>query len=376
MRFETTCIHGGYQPDATGSVTVPIYVSTAFAHPEVGQSTGYDYSRSQNPTREQLEKTLAALEEGCDALAFTSGMAAIACVLELFKPGDHIIYSADLYGGSIRLFNEISQKNGISFSALDTGDLHAVKAAIQTQTKAIYIETPSNPTMQITDIKSLCELAHKYHLLVIVDNTFLTPYFQKPLTLGADIVIHSGTKYLAGHNDVLAGFIITAHKEQADRLHFLHKTIGACLSPFDCWIVSRGLKTLPLRMERHATSALRIAKWLSKQPKIRKVYYPGLVSSPRQEINSKQTTGFGGMISFEVDSEDTAIQLLKQLKLILFAESLGGTESLITYPLLQTHCDIPKEECAAKGINERLLRLSVGLENVNDLIADLKQGLR
>ncbi|MCI1821245.1 MAG: PLP-dependent aspartate aminotransferase family protein [Megasphaera sp.] len=375
MRFETDCIHGGYHPDSTGSVTTPIYLSTAFAHPGVKQSTGYDYIRSQNPTREQLEKTMALLEQGCDALAFSSGMAAISCVLELFKPGDHIIYSADLYGGSIRIFNEISQKNGLSFTALDTGDLHAVKEAIQKNTRAIYVETPSNPTMQITDIKSICELAHKYHILVIVDNTFLTPYFQKPLTLGADIVVHSGTKYLAGHNDVLAGFLVTAHKEQAERLHFLHKTIGACLSPFDCWVVSRGLKTLPLRMDRHAASALRIAKWLSKQPAIRKIYYPGIASSPRYEINTKQATGFGGMISFEVDTEETAVNLLQRVKLILFAESLGGTESLITYPLLQTHCDVPKEECFAKGINEKLLRLSVGLENVNDLIADLKQAL-
>ena len=376
MRFETACIHGGYQPDVTGSVTAPIYPSSTFAHPGVGQSTGYDYARSQNPTREQLEKTIAALEHGKDALAFSSGMAAISCLLELFAPGDHIIHTDDLYGGSIRIFNEISKKNGLTFTGVDTGDLQAVKKAIRKETKAIYIETPSNPTMRITDIKGISTLAHKYKLLVIVDNTFLTPFFQKPLDLGADIVVHSGTKYLSGHNDVLAGFLIAAHEEQAERLHFLHKTIGACLSAFDCWLVSRGLKTLPIRMERHTSSASRIAKWLVKQPKIKKVYYPGLKSSDRYEIHAHQTTGSGGMISFEVDSEDTAIKMLQNVQLIYFAESLGGTESMITYPLLQTHADVPKEECYAKGINEKLLRLSVGLENVNDLITDLKRALK
>jgi len=376
MRFETACIHGGYQSDSTGSVTAPIYLSSTFAHPGVGQSTGYEYARSQNPTREQLEQTMAALEHGQDALAFSSGMAAISCLLELFKPGDHIIHTDDLYGGSIRMFKEISQKNGLQFTAVDTGDLKAVKQAITKDTKAVYVETPSNPTMQITDIHALSELTRKYRLLLIVDNTFLTPYFQKPLDLGADIVIHSGTKYLSGHNDVLAGFLVTAQKEQAERLHFLHKTIGACLAAFDCWLVSRGLKTLPLRMERHTASATRIAKWLLKQPKIKKVYYPGLKSSARYDIQDRQTTGAGGMISFEVDSEETAVHLLQAVNLICFAESLGGTETMITYPLLQTHADIPKEECYAKGINEKLLRLSVGLENVNDLIADLKQALK
>lgn len=376
MRFETTCIHGGYQRDATGSVTAPIYLSSTFAHPGVGQSTGYDYARAQSPTREQLEKTMAALENGCDALAFSSGMAAISCLLELFKPGDHIIHTDDLYGGSIRMFNEISKKNGLRFTSVDTGDLKAVKQAITAETKAIYVETPSNPTMQITDIRALSELAHKYRLLLIVDNTFLTPYYQKPLDLGADIVVHSGTKYLSGHNDVLAGFLITTLTEQAERLRFLSKTIGACLAPFDCWLVCRGLKTLPIRMERHTASASRISKWLLKQPKIKNVNYPGLKSSARYDIQDRQTKGAGGMISFEVDSEETAVHLLQELKLICFAESLGGTETMITYPLLQTHADIPKEECYAKGINEKLLRLSVGLENATDLIADLKQALK
>ena len=375
MKFSTRCIHSGYTPDYTGSVTAPIYPSTAFAHPGLHQSTGYDYTRTNNPTREQLERTIASLEKGDAAFAFASGMAAIACVLELFAPGDHLITSADLYGGSIRLFNAVSKKNGLTFTEVATSDLAAVEAAITPKTKALYIETPTNPTMQITDIAAISKLAHAYHLLVIVDNTFLTPYFQRPLELGADIVLHSGTKYLGGHNDVLTGLIVTATPELSAEVKFLQNTIGACPSPFDCWLLSRGLKTLPLRMDRHASSALKIAKWLETQPQVKKVYYPGLPDQPGYEISKKQTSGFGGMISFEVERESTAITMLRKLQLIFFAESLGGTESLLTYPLVQTHSDVPREECFAKGINERLLRLSVGLEDPDDLIADLQQAL-
>ena len=375
MKFSTRCIHSGYTPDYTGSVTAPIYPSTAFAHPGLHQSTGYDYTRTNNPTREQLERTIASLEKGDAAFAFASGMAAIACVLELFAPGDNLITSADLYGGSIRLFNAVSKKNGLTFTEVGTGDLKAVEAAITPKTKALYIETPTNPTMQITDIAAISKLAHAYHLLVIVDNTFLTPYFQRPLELGADIVLHSGTKYLGGHNDVLTGLIVTSTPELSAEVKFLQNTIGACPSPFDCWLLSRGLKTLPLRMDRHASSALKIAKWLETQPQVKKVYYPGLPDQPGYEISKKQTSGFGGMISFEVERESTAITMLRKLQLIFFAESLGGTESLLTYPLVQTHSDVPREECFAKGINERLLRLSVGLEDPDDLIADLQQAL-
>ena len=375
MKFSTRCIHSGYTPDYTGSVTAPIYPSTAFAHPGLHQSTGYDYTRTNNPTREQLERTIASLEKGDAAFAFASGMAAIACVLELFAPGDNLITSADLYGGSIRLFNAVSKKNGLTFTEVATSDLAAVEAAITPKTKALYIETPTNPTMQITDIAAISKLAHAYHLLVIVDNTFLTPYFQRPLELGADIVLHSGTKYLGGHNDVLTGLIVTSTPELSAEVKFLQNTIGACPSPFDCWLLSRGLKTLPLRMDRHASSALKIAKWLETQPQVKKVYYPGLPDQPGYEISKKQTSGFGGMISFEVERESTAITMLRKLQLIFFAESLGGTESLLTYPLVQTHSDVPREECFAKGINERLLRLSVGLEDPDDLIADLQQAL-
>ena len=373
MDFSTLCIHGGYQPDCTGSVSAPIYTSTAYAHPGVQQSTGYDYIRTQNPTRESVERCLAALEGGTNGFAFASGMAALACLLELFQPGDHFIVTADLYGGSIRLFNAVSRKNGLTYTETDTGNLDAVQQAYRPNTKAVYIETPSNPTMQITDLRAVSEWAHANNLKVIVDNTFLTPYFQKPLLLGADIVLHSGTKYLGGHNDLLAGILVTKNEEDTAKVKFLQNTIGAVLSPFDSWLLLRGLKTLPLRMERHAASALQIAKWLKQQPQVKKVFYPGLEDSPRYEVNEKQVSGFGGMISFEAESEVFARSVLSKLKLVLFAESLGGTESLLTYPLLQTHSDVPREEALAKGINERLLRLSVGLEAPEDIIADLAQ---
>ena len=337
MDFSTLCIHSGYKPDCTGSVSAPIYTSTAYAHPGVQQSTGYDYIRTQNPTRESVERCLAALEGGTNGFAFASGMAALACLLELFQPGDHFIVTADLYGGSIRLFNTVSRKNGLTYTEVDTGNLEAVEKAYRPATKAIYIETPSNPTMQITDLRAISEWAHAKNLKVIVDNTFLTPYFQKPLLLGADIVLHSGTKYLGGHNDLLAGILVTKEEEDTAKIKFLQNTIGAVLSPFDSWLLLRGLKTLPLRMERHAASALRIAKWLKQQPQVREVFYPGLEDSPRYAANVKQVSGFGGMISFEAESEAFARSVLSKLKLVLFA------------------------------------RLSVGLEAPEDIIADLEQ---
>lgn len=373
MDFSTLCVRGGYEPDCTGSVTAPIYTTTAYAHPGVQQSTGYDYIRTLNPTRQSLEQCLAKLEGGTAALAFASGMAALSCLLEIFEPGDHLIVTADLYGGSIRLFNTVSRKNGLTYTEVDSGDLGAVEKAYRPNTKAVYIETPSNPTMQITDIRAVSEWAHARNLKVIVDNTFLTPYFQKPLQLGADIVLHSGTKYLGGHNDLLAGILVTKEEEDTARIKFLQNTIGAVLSPFDSWLLLRGLKTLPLRMERHASSALRIAKWLREQPYINTVLYPGLEDSFRYAVNAKQVSGFGGMISFDVESEALARGVLSKLKLVLFAESLGGTETLLTYPLLQTHSDVPREELLEKGINEKLLRLSVGLEAPEDIIADLEQ---
>lgn len=377
MDFETLCIHGNNNKyDNTGAISVPIFQTATFAHPGVGESTGYDYTRQQNPTREHLENILIRMEEGVDAMAFSSGMAAIGAVMELFSPGDHIIASDDLYGGSHRLFHHISIKNGISFDLVDTADLSLIEPLIRANTRALFIETPTNPMMQVTDLAGVAEIARKHQLLLIVDNTFLTPYFQKPLKLGADIVIHSGTKYLGGHNDTIAGFVVTRDKTLADKLRFIFKTTGAGLAPFDSWLLIRGIKTLPIRMDRQQQNAGVIARWLCQQERITAVHYVGLESHPGYQISKRQSTGFGGMISFEVDSEKTAHHILEGVSLIQYAESLGGVESLITYPMLQTHGDIPKEQREAKGINNRLLRLSVGIESVNDLIDELDRVLQ
>ena len=376
MKFITKCIHGSDKKyETTGAVSVPIFQSATFTHPGVEQSTGYDYSRLQNPTREHLERTVANLEEGLDAMAFSSGMAAEATLMELFSSGDHIIASDDLYGGSIRLFRQICAKHGITTTLLDTADLDALKDAIRPETKAIFVETPTNPMMQITDIAAVAELTRPKGILLIVDNTFLTPYLQRPLTLGADVVVHSGTKYLGGHNDTLAGFLVVADKELSEKLRFLYKTIGACLSPFDSWLIVRGIKTLVVRMRQQEASSHTIAKWLRSHPKIRAVHYCGFPDHPGYAISQKQSDGFGAMISFEVDSEATAKKMLDGIELISFAESLGGVESLMTYPYMQTHADVPEEHRRAKGVHERLLRLSVGLEDVDDLIADLSNAL-
>ncbi|MBM7684719.1 trans-sulfuration enzyme family protein [Defluviitalea raffinosedens] len=376
MDLTTLCVHGAEDnTHCTGSVTVPIYQAATFAHPGVGESTGYDYSRLQNPTREQVEKIIAKLEKGVDALAFSSGMAATTALMELFKIGDHIIVSDDLYGGSHRLFHYISMKNGLFFSFVNTSNISEVIKHIRKETKAIYIETPTNPMMQVTDIAAISKIAKENNLLLIVDNTFLTPYFQNPIDLGADIVLHSGTKYLSGHNDTLSGFLVVRTEELSEKLRFIYKTTGACLSPFDSWLMIRGIKTLAVRMEKQQENAIALANWLCKHPKVQDVYYVGLPTHPDYEISRRQARGFGAMISFKVDSEQTARQILSRVKLILYAESLGGVETLITYPMLQTHADVPQEEREAKGIDERLLRLSVGIEKIDELILDLEQAL-
>jgi cystathionine gamma-synthase len=303
-------------------------------------------------------------------------MAAETVLLELFDAGSDIIASDDLYGGTVRLFNTTAANHGIKITYADTSDIKSIESAVSPATKAIFIETPSNPMMRITDIAQTAAVAKKNNLLLIVDNTFLTPYFQKPISLGADIVIHSGTKYLCGHNDTLAGFIVCADSQIEERLRLIYKTTGACLSPFDSFLLIRGIKTLAIRMEKHETNARIIADWLCAHPKVKKVYYPGLAGPSSIEVSKKQSSGFGGMISFEVNNEATAVKALEKVKLILFAESLGGVETLITYPLTQTHADIPKEKREQNGINERLLRLSVGIEDADDIIEDLKQALR
>ena len=351
VKIETLCVHGSKKKyDATGAVAVPIFTAATYAHPGVGESTGFDYTRSGNPTREHLEDTLTALEGGAGAIAFSSGMAAAAALMELFSPGDGVVAPLDLYGGTYRLFETISAKNGIVISYADD-----FAAAITPATKAIFIETPTNPMMQIIDIARVAKIAGENGLLLIVDNTFLTPYYQRPLERGADIVLHSGTKYLGGHNDALAGFLVARDDEILEKLRVIAKTTGAALSPFDSYLLVRGIKTLAVRMERHTATAKTLAAWLAA----------------RREVTAVNYFGLGGMISFSLRDEATAVRILERVRLIQYAESLGGVESLITYPMLQTHADIPEAERVARGIDGKLLRLSVGLESAADLIADL-----
>ena len=376
--IETRCVHGGSHKfqDPYQSLSTPIYQTAAFGHPDFGHSPDrFYYTRLTNPTRTQLEETVSSLEEAAATIGFTSGMAAITAVFELFQPGDHIVCSADLYGGTVLLFDSISKKNGLTLTMADSTDPAQVEAAITPGTKAIYIETPSNPMMNVTDIAACAAIAKKCGALLIVDNTFLSPYFQNPLALGADIVIHSGTKYLGGHNDTIAGFVCLKDMTLQEKLYKISYTLGATLSPFDSWLMLRGIKTLPIRMERAQENALAIAKWLKEQPQVEKVYYVGLPEHPGYETNRKQSRGSGAMLSFTMVSKELAVQVLEKVKLITFAESLGGPESLITFPATQTHADISPEEREKLGITDAFLRMSVGLENANDLIGDLKQAM-
>lgn len=377
-RLETRCIHGNFDfsyQEATRAVSFPIYQTATFGHVGLGRSSGYDYTREKNPTRQRLEETVSALEGAVDTVAFSSGMAAVGACFELFRPGDHIICSEDLYGGVIRLFRTVSQKNGLSVDYVDTTDLKKVEAQLRPGTKALYIETPSNPMMNITDLRACAELANEHGLLLIVDNTFLSPALQNPIELGADLVLHSGSKFLSGHNDTIAGFLSSATQELADRVRLIAKTTGGTLAPFDCWLVLRGLKTLPVRIERQQENARKVAQWLIKQPHVSHVFYAGLPDHPGYQVNQGQARGAGSMISFRTDSVETAHRVLEKVRLITFAESLGGTESLITYPMMQTHPDVPQAMREHLGITETLLRLSVGLEHVDDIIADLAQAL-
>ena len=369
----TRCLHLEETEGKTenyGAISYPIYQTATYAHPGVGQSTGYDYSRLQNPTKEQLEKVVASLEGGIDAFALSSGMAAITLLMEIFQPGDHFVVEADLYGGSIRLFDNVSKKNNYEFTYLDCSR-DDIESAIRENTKAIYIETPTNPMMHVSDIAAIAEIARKHQILLIVDNTFLSPYFQNPLKLGADVVIHSGTKFLGGHNDTLAGFLVTNNGEIQEKLRFLIKTTGAGLAPFDSWLLLRGIKTLGIRMERSQENAIKIANWLKEQRVVKQVYYPGLPEHPGYAVMKKQASGFGSMLTFDVDTKAHALQILERVRMIKFAESLGGVETLITYPTTQTHADVPEDVRLKNGITPCTLRLSVGIEDIEDLLAEL-----
>ena len=361
--------------ERTGSISYPLYQSATFAHPAWGESTGYCYSRCGNPTRLELENTIALLEGGLKALAFSSGMAAITTLLKVLRSGDHVLVSDDLYGGTYRLFSGIYTQYGIEFDYVDLADADVLATAFKPNTKLVFLETPTNPTMKVADIAAVAKAAHGHGAYLAVDNTFLTMYFQKPFEYGADVVIYSGTKYLCGHNDVLSGFLVLRDRTLLEPLFNATMSEGNQLGPFDSWLMLRSLKTLGVRLRQQERNALRIAEALKANPHVTDVFYVGDPEHPDYELSKRQTTGFGAMISFKTDTHERALAVLERTKLILFAESLGGTESLVTYPLVQTHGSIPSEMREALGIDDRLLRLSVGIEDVDDLLADLEQAL-
>ena len=376
MGFLTDSIHAGQTPDpTTGAVITPIYQTSTYAQEELGVSKGFDYGRTINPTRVALENNVAALEHGKFGLAFSSGMSAIQAVAGLLSAGDHVIVSNNVYGGTFRFFDKIMRRYGLTFSWVNTSDLKNIDAAIIKETKMIYVETPTNPMLTVTDLKGVAEIGKKNKFVTVVDNTFMSPYFQKPLDFGIDIVLHSTTKYINGHSDVIGGIVVTGSQELHDKLRFLQNAIGGVPSPFDCWLVMRSTKTLGLRMRQHNENAIQMAKFLSTHPKVKKVYYPGLASHPQHELAKKQMSGFGGMISIELGSLDNGKNLLRNVKIFALAESLGGVESLICHPASMTHGSIPLEDRLKLNLTDGLVRLSVGCEDPEDLIQDIKNAL-
>lgn len=378
LRFNSKTIHGGQHPDkAYGAVMPPIYQTSTYAQTTPGGHKGFEYSRSANPTRTALEKALASIENGTYGLAFASGLSAIDAVIKLLGPGDEVVSTNDLYGGSYRLFKQIFEKYGIKFHFIGMQDMDSIEAHINAKTKLIWVETPTNPMMNIIDIKAASALAKKHSLLLAVDNTFATPYLQRPLDLGADIVMHSATKYLGGHSDLVVGALVVKDKELADKLYFIQNASGAVCGPMDSFLTLRGIKTLHVRMQRHCENGEAIAKYLDKHPKIEKVYWPGFESHPNHSVAKSQMSGFGGMISFvpKGSSYEDAIKIVEKLEVFTLAESLGGVESLAGHPASMTHASIPKEEREKSGVVDALIRLSVGIEDADDLIADLEQAI-
>ena len=376
MRIDSLLIHGGTDGDEnTGAVNVPVYQTSTYRQDGIGETRGWEYSRTGNPTRDALEKLIADLEHGRYGLAFASGLAAISTVLSLFSSGDRLVISDNVYGGTFRLLNSVFEKFGIAYTIVDTSAPDAVERAIDENVKAVFVESPANPLLTVTDIKAVSELAHRHGKLLIVDNTFLTPYLQRPLDLGADIVIHSGTKYLGGHSDTISGLVVVDDKALADRLYFLQNAVGGVLAPWDSFLVIRGIKTLGVRMERHVKNAQKIADWLDSGSYVSRVYYPGLKKDPGYEIQKKQADGPGAMISFVLDQKYDYRNFFKNLKMITFAESLGGVESLVCHPASMTHAAVPEEIRKETGISDELIRLSVGIEDADDLIEDLEQAI-
>ncbi|MCI0611743.1 PLP-dependent aspartate aminotransferase family protein [bacterium] len=376
MGFSTDAIHAGQQPDpATGAVTVPIYQTSTFVQDALGHHKGFEYARTSNPTRLALERNIAVLEEGKAGFAFASGMAAITTTLMLLKVGDHVVVTDNVYGGTYRLFTQVLTKLGLEFDFVDTSSLENIRGVVRSNTKMIFIETPTNPLLTLTDLRLTAAFCKESNFLMAVDNTFMSPYFQRPLSLGADIVVHSSTKYLNGHSDGVGGVMALASDELAQKIAFLQNSAGAILAPFEAWLVLRGIKTLALRMQRHNENAIHIAEYLQRVKKVQHVYYPGLTTHPQYELARKQCSGFGGMISFEVGSLEKARKVVESVKIFSLAESLGGVESLIGHPVTMTHASVPKEKRLKMGLTDGIVRLSVGVEDVEDLIGDLGHAL-
>ncbi len=376
MGFSTDAIHAGQKPDpVTGAVITPIYQTSTYAQEELGKHKGYEYGRTQNLTRESLEKNIAVLEKGKFGIAFSSGVAATQALMSLVKAGDHIIVSDNVYGGTYRLFELVMTDFGIKFSWVNTSKPENIENAIKENTKMVFLETPTNPMLNLTDLLAAAEICKKHKLISITDNTFMSPYFQNPLTLGIDIVLHSSTKYINGHSDVIGGIVITNDEKIHERLRYIQNAAGAIPSPFDCWLVLGSTKTLAVRMERHNKNAIELAKFLSKSEFTKKVYYPGLTSHPQHELAKKQMRGFGGMVSVELKDMEITKKLLKNVKIFTLGESLGGVESLISHPASMTHASVPKEDREKLGVTDTLVRFSVGIEDIEDLIADIKEAI-
>ncbi len=376
MGFSTKAVHAGIEPDpTTGSIMTPIHLTSTYVQEELGKNKGYEYSRVSNPTRTVLERSIAVLENGTEGLAFASGMAAETAIFHLLQAGDHVVVSRNVYGGTYRLGKLVLNSFNLDFEFVDTTDIRTLKAALKPNTRMVFIETPTNPTMEITDLAAVAKLCRAKKLISIVDNTFATPYLQNPHDLGIDIVVHSATKYLNGHSDMLGGLIVLKDKPLAERLRFIQKSTGGVMSPFDAWQCLRGIKTLAVRMDRHTMNAMEIALFLNKQRKVKRVNYPGLISHPQHRLAQKQMRGFGGMISFDLGSLDNARKFLKSVRLCALAESLGGVETLISHPATMTHASVPVEERERIGVTDGLVRISVGIEDLEDLLADLKQAL-
>lgn len=380
--FATRAVHAGQAPEpGSGAIITPIFQTSTYVQKSPGVHKGYEYGRTANPTREALEANIAALEGGKSGFAFASGMAATSAIASLLQQGDHVIVTDNVYGGTYRYFEQIMTRFGLQFSFIDTSDLHTVETSLRDSTRMVFVETPTNPMLKLTDLSQLAQLCKQRDILLVVDNTFLSPYFQRPLELGADIVVHSTTKYINGHSDVIGGVVVTSHDHIAERLGFLQNAVGAVPSPFDCWLILRSTKTLHLRMRQHNENALRIANYLAGHPKLHKVIYPGLPSHPQHELAQRQqrdpdgNPGFGGMLSFETGSWEKGKKVLESVRLFSLAESLGGVESLISHPASMTHASVPPEDRAKLGLTDGLVRISVGVENVDDLIDDLKQAI-